>query len=363
MTGRIVVYGFNNSAGGTRTAFLAFTEFLVRAGFRVGTIVASDRRDCVQPGLEFVNYIPCSGRGLRARKVVAVARAILRSRAFRPDVFVSVGMSNVPNVISRCLGGTTYRICQDVTFGLDPNGSKITRTRASFDAIAPQAPRMERDLRRRGYAGPGLRWLPCLTAPPVPGVLATPGATRPYRLGYFGRVDRHKGVELLIEALASEPSTRDLRLDVWGDADGSVVRNAARRFGIEERARNCGRYPAGAEGAQLMASYDALALTSLDNEGLPLILLEAMAYGLPILVTNVASIPDCAEGNPGAVLIPPTLEGVMDGLRQVKSRLEAGSFSAAAIRRFYDENFSAELMERRWQECLREPEEFFSVVE
>jgi glycosyltransferase involved in cell wall biosynthesis len=133
-------------------------------------------------------------------------------------------------------------------------------------------------------------------------------------LAYFGRIASHKGLDLLIESLVRERLTERLHLDIWGDGDTPRYFDIALRLGARDSIRFCGPFPEDRKGAELIASYDGIALTSRGSEGLPLILLEAMSYGLPFIASSVAAIPDCCADNPDAVLVEPTLEGVGAGL-------------------------------------------------
>jgi glycosyltransferase involved in cell wall biosynthesis len=53
----------------------------------------------------------------------------------------------------------------------------------------------------------------------------------------------------------------------------------------------------------ILAAFDAFALTS-RTEGLPLVLLEAMATGLPVISTAVGGIPDLVEHRVTGFLAP-----------------------------------------------------------
>jgi glycosyltransferase involved in cell wall biosynthesis len=360
---RVVVVGFNHMRGGTRTAYLGFLAFLLENQFEVGAVSIADREEWVPTGLKFHESVPFTRGDVPYAKALPTVRAIYRCKHFRPDVLICIGLTRVGNIIGFSLGPKCFRICQDVIFGRNPLERNFVKALHSFDAIAPQAASMARELRRRGFREAPMRWLPCYPERPFAGISANPSPERPIRLGYFGRMEPHKGLDLLIDAVASECNQDELLLDLWGSGKSDEYKSLADRLGVSSQISFPGTYPSGREGAQIIASYDALALTSLGNEGLPLILLEGMAYGLPLLTTSVASIPDCCTDNLDAVMVEPTVEAIRVGLRTVIERLDEGSFSSGRIQQFYNERFSHEAMSRRWLECLSNPLDFFDVHE
>ena len=67
------------------------------------------------------------------------------------------------------------------------------------------------------------------------------------------------------------------------------------------------------------ASADAIAIAS-DNESLPRVILEAMAFGLPVLATRVFGIPELIEdGANGLLCEPADLDSLTDGVRRLVS--------------------------------------------
>ncbi len=108
-----------------------------------------------------------------------------------------------------------------------------------------------------------------------------------FLVGYVGRISQEKGPDVFVEALA-----------LAGDAvhgvfvgDGSkreAMQHLAEVRGIAHRVHFTGIR---AQASKYLAAFDALALTS-RTEGTPMVLLEAMWAGLPIVATAVGGVPD-----------------------------------------------------------------------
>jgi glycosyltransferase involved in cell wall biosynthesis len=119
--------------------------------------------------------------------------------------------------------------------------------------------------------------------------------------GTVGRLAPEKDQALLVDAMAPLLSARR-RLVVVGDGPNAGALRA-RIAGIQG-----GEYVhmlGGREDVEsILASLDAFALTS-RTEGLPLVLLEAMATGLPVVSTAVGGIPDLLTDGVTGFLVPP----------------------------------------------------------
>jgi len=118
-----------------------------------------------------------------------------------------------------------------------------------------------------------------------------------------GRFTAQKNHALLLDALpavlARHPGTTAL-LAGDGPLRGAVARGVAAR-GLSASVRLLGER---ADLADLMATSDLLVLPSL-FEGLPMVLLEAMASGLPCVGTDVGGIADVVEHGVAGWLAPP----------------------------------------------------------
>jgi glycosyltransferase involved in cell wall biosynthesis len=119
---------------------------------------------------------------------------------------------------------------------------------------------------------------------------------------FVGRLRIRKGVEVMLEALARRDSS-DARLLVAGDGEhGPALRQRVRELGLEERVRFLGHAPAGQVRA-LLRTARCLVVPS-TYEGMPLVILEAMEAGLPIVATTVSGIPEVVVDGETGWLVP-----------------------------------------------------------
>lgn len=357
----ICLIGCAQGVGGAQTSLRQLSKFLVSEGFEVRVFAMTDDPKVSFPGAAAVFRLPLTRQF--PWTLVKLFRAWLASRtcrAINPDVFIAVGLSGVANYIARRSSNKTFKICQDFIFSRSHDDPALVKAAAVFDAIAPQTPAMQAAMNQQGFDATPMRWLPCFPETPCGGIMTTLGETNQIHLGYFGRIAPHKGLDLLIAAIASSEELRDISLDIWGSGDTGALVAQVHRADLSDQIRFCGAYPAGRSGAELMANYHALVLPTTGKEGLPLILLEAMSYGLPVLTTRVAAIPDCCDNNPDCVMVEPSVDGLTKGLYDLKGKLRSNFFSPPRQQDFYDRRFSHRAMAQRWRECLVDPERFFS---
>jgi glycosyltransferase involved in cell wall biosynthesis len=125
------------------------------------------------------------------------------------------------------------------------------------------------------------------------------------RLVYLGLFARFKGVFDLIDALTRLPPEclGRTRLVLAGNGDLKAVRELAERRGLT-RFVEVRDWLGPAERDRLLGSADAFVLPSY-AEGLPMSLLEAMAWGLPVISTTVGSIPEHVREGVHGMLVQP----------------------------------------------------------
>ncbi len=125
------------------------------------------------------------------------------------------------------------------------------------------------------------------------------------RLVYLGLFARPKGVFDLIDALTRlKPDCLGrTRLVLAGNGDAAQVRDLVERRGLT-RFVEVRDWLSPSERDRLLASADAFVLPSY-AEGLPMSLLESMAWGLPVISTAVGSIPEHVHDGMQGLLVQP----------------------------------------------------------
>ncbi len=115
------------------------------------------------------------------------------------------------------------------------------------------------------------------------------------------RLTGWKGVKGLIEVLSDLPDTGLVVVGHGPLRDDLVAQ--ARELSVRERVRFVGTVPKEQVPAYLKAC-DVFVLNS-SYEGLPHVLLEAMAAGLPVIATHVGGVPEVIDHQVNGLLIPP----------------------------------------------------------
>lgn len=123
---------------------------------------------------------------------------------------------------------------------------------------------------------------------------------------YLGRLHAVKGLDLLVEAFATATPSNARLLIAGHDEDGTGRRVEARvrESGLENKIRFVGHLEAEARRDALTAA-DLFALTSA-SEGLPNAILEALAAGVPCLLTHMCNVPDVASRAAGRIVADST---------------------------------------------------------
>jgi glycosyltransferase involved in cell wall biosynthesis len=179
-----------------------------------------------------------------------------------------------------------------------------------------------------------------------------------------GRLTREKGHSYLQDALASIPaSQRPLTLIVGDGPEREELEARNRAMDLAEDIRFLGNrrdVPA------LLSAADLFVLSSL-WEGLPLVLLEAMAAGLPAVVTAVGGNPEVVEDGVSGVLVPAGDEqalaaAVLSLLNNPLRRQHMGQAARERFERYFSMRRFIEAHESLYEKMLAQQQKYSKIT-
>ena len=159
-------------------------------------------------------------------------------------------------------------------------------------------------------------------------------------VGTVGRLAYPKNQVMLVRALAPQLSSR-LRLVLVGDGedraliDAEVAKLPEPRWVVVTGRRM--------DVPRLMHAFDAFALSS-ETEGLPLVVLEAMAAGLPVVCTAVGGIPGVVQEGVTGRLVPVEVGALGAALAELAAHPDAARAMGQRGRALALERYSSERM-------------------
>ncbi|QFS84586.1 Alpha-D-kanosaminyltransferase [Roseivivax sp. THAF40] len=154
------------------------------------------------------------------------------------------------------------------------------------------------------------------------------------RLLFVGRLVGVKGPRLLLDALVRLSAQHpEVTLTYIGDGpDRAALEAKARSEGLEDRVRFLGFQPPAAV-ADALADADVFCLPSF-AEGVPVVLMEAMAAERAVVTSRIAGIPELIEDGVTGRLVPPgDLDALTDALSDCLSDPDRSRAMGQAARR------------------------------
>jgi glycosyltransferase involved in cell wall biosynthesis len=241
-------------------------------------------------------------------------------KAVNPDVVHLHNVNGIsyrlPRVCDRLKLKTVFTV-HAVHYAV-PSGV-IIRGRAPRAAFKPFAALMRRALTSRAVVTAPSQWLldfylargffkgqktivvanPLVSASPVPKNAAN-GQQPIIRFLYVGQMEQYKGVNVLLAAARIIPASFNFEISLIGDGSLEPELRKLR----DQRIRFRGRL--GPEDvARAYAAADALIMPSLCEENSPMVIAEALSYGLPVIATVAGGIPEMVEHNVNGMLTSP----------------------------------------------------------
>jgi glycosyltransferase involved in cell wall biosynthesis len=170
-------------------------------------------------------------------------------------------------------------------------------------------------------------------------------ARRPI-VGEIARLAEVKGQRTLLRACAGlDVSVVLVGADLeQGGAYRGLLEREADELGMRDRVLFTGYR---ADAPSLLCAFDVCALPS-TTEGLPIVLLEAMAAGVPVVATPVGGVPELVSDGETGLLVPPgDAEALAAAIGRLLAEPETARRLAANARARVEERFSERVMGER----------------
>lgn len=188
---------------------------------------------------------------------------------------------------------------------------------------------------------------------------------------FIGRLDiHHKGLDLLLNAIKdikSELETARFTLDIYGAPryDVSQITGLITKLDLSNLVTNHARAITGDEKERIILQSDVFVLTS-RFEGHPMGLIEALAYGLPVLVTRGSNMFDEVCDSHSGWVSETSIEGIKRSLQQMiadKEKYSDYSKNALLLSSRYDWDKLAERFHNYIQSALDNNENGYTINE
>ena len=168
-------------------------------------------------------------------------------------------------------------------------------------------------------------------------------------VGTVGRLDTYKNQAMLVRAMAPLLSS-DVRLVIVGDGparaevEAEVARLREPRWVVMTGRRM--------DVPRLMPAFDVFALSS-KTEGLPLVVPEAMAAGLPIVTTAVGGLPGVVDEGRTGMLVPVEEMALRDALARLADDRQLARAMGERARETALDRYSADRMVEAYLDLYR----------
>ena len=180
------------------------------------------------------------------------------------------------------------------------------------------------------------------------------------RVLFMGVLIKRKGVVDLLKAihlLKEQDKLQNIQFMIAGTGnEETVLKEMAEQLKIEQYVKFCG-WISGKEKSQLFQTCQMLVLPSY-NEGLPIAILEAASYGMPVVATDVGDISAAIrDGKNGYLINPGDVEGLAEKMIKILECKDVYEKMSNESRRLIEEKFSESMYFEKINACYLNDEE------
>ena len=166
---------------------------------------------------------------------------------------------------------------------------------------------------------------------------------------FIGRVTQIKRPDRFLDVV-SEIKKREVNLDFFIAGDGELLEVCRKRIVAEELPVVVLGWQSNIE--RLLSAADIVLLTS-DNEGTPLSLIQAGMAGLPVVTTNVGSIPEVVLNNQTGIITELDVRQIADALENLVKNHALRAQLGATAKEFTLANFGVQRLVHDHEELYK----------
>lgn len=167
---------------------------------------------------------------------------------------------------------------------------------------------------------------------------------------YLGLITKAKGIYDLLDVIRKHKAELENKttLHIGGNGETTTLQNIIKEHSLSQIVKFEG-WVSGDKKVELLSNTDVFILPSY-TEGLPISILEAMSYCLPVITTPVGGIPEVIEnGENGLLFVPGNKEALYKAIDKLATdkelRKEMGEISYQKVQPHFPENVSNKLEE------------------
>lgn len=286
--------------GGQVTAARGIYEFINKRGF----------------SYDLVDSVGTSGSGVVVRRVITLTRIFrlfflslicsYRSSLFFYSTIFGLALRFVPALLVRAKGGHAAVFFRNSSvMRASELKIKIVRVLLSpYATLFVQGSRLESFFVQKGFGKERVMVVPNWLTPGLSlnAKVTKAEETRPLQILFTGQITDAKGIFELIEAIGKIEDRTKMFLTIIGDGD---AKDKCIDYCIEQDINNINILDPIPHDLLMrkLKDYDVFVLPS-HSEGFPNSVLEAMASGLAVIVTDVGEIKDSVINNYNGFLVP-----------------------------------------------------------
>lgn len=174
-------------------------------------------------------------------------------------------------------------------------------------------------------------------------------------VAFLGRFDSKKGIYRLVD-LWSYIKLTNVRLQFYGHGiEKSALIAYIAQKGLSHDIQVNDGWITPSELTDIMEALDLIILPS-EEEGLPVVLMEAMAHGVPFVATDVGAVRTYAENNPDVLVVPLDNQSIVSAIEEMVHAIREGQIDGGRLQQYYQDRYSFKTLSNEWIDAIENVE-------